>query len=260
MTTGRIGVGFVIVLWMLMEAFSVVASANENIPNTSPDLTATKLIERLGRLENRLADLEGQVATLQHEKMEAQENLKRQQEADAALQSQMAHQTASATVHSPPDEATDPREDRPRHDLVSSWGVRAGYQGFPFGQKEGGFFCGIFLDHELVQQREGMPEGDLDLELGAGVAWSGNDEVTVKSAVVGAPTNVELRQSNDLYLARSEISFKPLEVLRFRALSDGGPGDLGRYHRDAAAGGWTATSDEGTWRAQASRDSRGQSF
>jgi len=53
MITGRIGVGFVIALWMLMETFSLVASAAENSPDAGANLTATKLIERMDRLENR---------------------------------------------------------------------------------------------------------------------------------------------------------------------------------------------------------------
>ena len=38
-----------------------------------------------------------------------------------------------------------------------------------------------------------MPHGDLDFELGAGIAASGNDQVTVTSSIAGRQ-NVEFRQ------------------------------------------------------------------
>jgi hypothetical protein len=224
MTIGRIGVGFVIALWILMEMFALVASAGENSPDTGSNPAVTKLIERMNRLEYRVTGLEAQVVSLNREKMEAQESLKRQQDADAALKSQMARQTASAAVRPSSDQEIDPREDRPRHDLVSSYGARAGYQGFPFGQKEGGFFYGIFLDHLLVQQSEGMPLGDLDLELGAGVAESGTDHVTVNSAVVGAPTVVDFRQRMVSIWPDLKYRFDLWKSYGFVPYLTGGPG------------------------------------
>lgn len=224
MITGRIGVGFVIALWMLMETFSLVASAAENSPDAGANLTATKLIERMDRLENRVTDLEAQVVSLKHEKTEVQESLKRQQEVDAALKVQMARQTASVAGPPPQGEEIDPREDRPRRDLVSSYGVRAGYQGFPFGQKEGGFFYGIFLDHSLVQQSVGMPSGDLDLELGAAVAFSGNDRVTVNSAIVGEPTKVDFRQRMISVWPDLKYRYNLWKSYGFAPYLTGGPG------------------------------------
>ncbi len=194
MTTGRIGIGLVILVWMMMETFATIAWAGEGSPESAVGLAANKLIERMDRLESRVTDLEAQVVTLKREKIDAQESLKRQQEVDAALKSQMAGQTASTAAASTHGDAADPRDERSRHDLISSYGVRAGYQGFPFGQREGGFFYGLFLDHLLAKESEGMPAGDLDFELGAAVARSGNDTVTVNSRVVGEPTKVEFRQ------------------------------------------------------------------
>ena len=224
MITGRIGVGIVIGLWMLMETFSLVANAGENTPDAGPNLTTTKLIERMDRLENRVTDLEGQVVILKREKMEAQESLKRREEADAAFKSQMARQTASAADPLSEGESIDPREDRPRRDLVSSWGVRAGYQGFPFGQKEGGFFYGIFLDHLLARQSEGMPWGDLDLELGAAVAFSGTDKVTVNSAIVGEPTKVDFRQRMISIWPDLKYRYNGWKSYGFTPYLTGGPG------------------------------------
>ena len=105
MTTSRIGIGFAIALWMLIGPFSLVSSAGENSPDA-----ATKLIERMDRLENRVTDLEAQVVTLKREKTEAQESLKHQQEADAALKAQMARQTASAAIQ--PSSGTSDRSSR----------------------------------------------------------------------------------------------------------------------------------------------------
>jgi hypothetical protein len=200
MTTGRIGVGVVFFSWLLMGTFASVAAGGEGSADVGTNRTATKqidaikLIERMDRLEERVTDLETQVVTLKREKTAAERSLRRQEEADSALRSEIARKTASAAELSSQVEPVDPREDRPRRDLISAYGVRAGYQGFPFGQKEGGFFYGFFIDHLLASESDGVPGGDLDFELGAGVARSGNDEITVNSAVVGAPTKVDFRQ------------------------------------------------------------------
>ena len=223
MTTGRIGVGCVIVL-LLMETFSLVAGADESRPDAAPNLAAGRLLERMDRLENRVTDLEAQVVTLKREKTEAQASLQRQQQVDAVLKSQVEHAAASPADHPPQSEEIDPPTRRQRHDLVSSFGVRAGYQGFPFGQREGGFFYGIFLDHLLVQQSEGMPGGDLDLELGAGVARSGNDEVVVNSAVVGAPTKVDFRQRMISIWPSLKYRYDRWQSYGFAPYLTGGPG------------------------------------
>jgi hypothetical protein len=202
MVTGRLGMGLVIASsWLLIGTLTSFAVSSEN-PDAAANpvytnSAANKLVERMDRLENRVTSLEMQVVTLQREKNQAQESLKRQQDAYAALKAQRTREVAEVdnpSPDSPPDPAIDPREGHRRHDLISSYGVRAGYQGFPFGQREGGFFYGFFLDHLLVQQSEGMPAGDLDLEIGAGVARSGNDEIVVNSTVVGEPTKVDFRQ------------------------------------------------------------------
>jgi hypothetical protein len=75
MMTGRIGVGFLIVLLMLLETFPPVAGAGENRSDAGTNVLATRLIQRMDRLENRVTDLEAQVVTLKREKTEAQENL-----------------------------------------------------------------------------------------------------------------------------------------------------------------------------------------
>ena len=191
MTARRLSVVLVLLssIWM-----TTGASASDNVSNPASETASEQTIERLNRLESRMTELESQVATLKREKMEAQQSLKNQQEANAALQSKLAQQQDYSTVHPVPADPAVARDDRRHRDLISNWGVRAGYQGFPFGQKEGGFFYGLFVDSPLVHREDGMPGGDLDLEVGGGLAYSGNDQVTVHSTVVGARTNVELRQ------------------------------------------------------------------
>jgi uncharacterized ferritin-like protein (DUF455 family) len=75
-----------------------------------------------------VTELEAQVVTFKREKTEAQENLQRQQQTDAALKSQIARQTSSIAGQPSQSDPMDPRDERPRHDLISSYGVRAGYQ------------------------------------------------------------------------------------------------------------------------------------
>jgi hypothetical protein len=217
MITGRIGVGCL----LLLLSFSPAAIAAD-APDAGPNVTG--LIARMDHLENRVTDLEAQVVTLKREKTDAQESLKRQQQTDTALKSQMALRNVSMPEEPSEDERTDPRDERPRHDLISSYGVRAGYQGFPFGQREGGFFYGLFLDHLLMQRSEGMPGGDLDLELGAGVGFSGNDEVVVNSTVVGEPTKVDFRQRMISIWPDLKYRYDRWQSYGFMPYLTGGPG------------------------------------
>ena len=121
MSTRRVVVGIAIVLGMLTDVYSLAALASENDTAAISNAGSANLIERLDRLENRLTDLEVQVIILKREKMEVEESLKHQREADAALRSQMMSQTASTVVR-PSQNDPDPREDRVRHDLVYAWG------------------------------------------------------------------------------------------------------------------------------------------
>jgi len=221
MTIGRVQVWLVMTLWVSMQLFPLMADAGGSAPDASADTSAAKLLERMDRLENRVTDLETQVATLKREKSEALDSLKRQQDADAKLQAQVASQHASAT--DPPPESG-PGDERPQRALLSSYGVRAGYQGFPFGQKEGGFYYGVFLDHTLVQHSDGMPAGDLDFEVGAGVARSGNDKLVVNSTVVGAPTTVDFRQRMISVWPDLKYRFNLWQAYGFKPYLTGGPG------------------------------------
>jgi hypothetical protein len=47
MMTGRIGVGFLIVLLMLLETFPLVAGAGENSSDAGTNVIATRLIQRM---------------------------------------------------------------------------------------------------------------------------------------------------------------------------------------------------------------------
>ncbi len=183
-----------------------------------------QILERMDRLEHRVTDLEARVVSLTRENRQAQESLLRQQQTDASLKAQLAHQTASKPVITASGEELDPRDERRRHDLISSYGVRAGYQGFPFGQREGGFFYGLFLDHLLVAQTEGMPAGDLDFELDASVAHSGNDEVIVNSSVVGEPTEVDFRQRMISFWPSLKYRYAGWQSYGFAPYLTGGPG------------------------------------
>ena len=223
MNTGRFSIG-IVTLCILMEGFWLPARAGGN---RTDSIASAQLLQRMDRLENRVTGLEAQVVTLKREKTAAQESLQHQQDADATLQAQMARNTASVAEEPSerdPRVSIDPRDERPRHDLISSYGVRAGYQGFPFGQKEGGFFYGLFLDHLLMQQSEGMPGGDLDLELGAAVAFSGNDELTVNSTVVGAPTQVDFRQRMISVWPALKYRYDRWQSYGFAPYLTGGPG------------------------------------
>lgn len=201
-------------LSVVLGLIPVVAAADES----------TKVLERMDRLEHRVTDLEAQVIVLKRENQQAQESLQRQQQTDTALKAQLAHEAASNTVTTAKGEELDPRDERPRHDLISSYGARAGYQGFPFGQREGGFFYGLFLDHLLVAQNEGMPGGDLDLELGAGVAHSGEDEVVVNSTVIGGPTAVNFRQRMISIWPSLKYRYDRWQSYGFAPYLTGGPG------------------------------------
>lgn len=147
-----------------------------------------KLISRLDALEARVNGLEARVATLTNEKETALRELGDQRKENAELKTALSARTAGTVLAA----VNDPGDDRPRHPI--SAGFRAGYTGFPFGQKEGGFFYGLLLDRRLIDRREGMPYGDLDLELGASVARSGSDQVLVHSSVAGGPVTVDFRQ------------------------------------------------------------------
>jgi len=223
MIAGRVAAGFV-VLSVMFAALSPVANASDTASKVAAGASTEALNERLDRLEDRMNDLESQVTNLKREKTEAEQRLKNQQDANVALKSQLAHQATVAALQSSQDDPRDERGDRPRRDLISNWGVRAGYQGFPFGQKEGGFFYGLFVDSPLVEQRDGMPGGDLDLEVGGGVAFSGNDQVTVFSSVVGARTNVDLRQRMFSIWPGLKYSLDFWNLYGFVPYVTGGPG------------------------------------
>ncbi len=171
-------------MMLMMPAHALAGAHDSAAPR--PDLD--KLASRLESLETRVSSLEARVGTLNEEKQAALRELERQKKVTAELGSALSARTATLAATA----AADPPDDHPRH---PTWaGARGGYTGFPFGQKEGGFFYGLFLERDLIERREGMPYGNLDLELGAGVARSGTDHVLVHSAVAGGPVVVDFRQ------------------------------------------------------------------
>lgn len=153
--------------------------------------TAAQVVERLNKLESRVTDLEGQVASLKQEKRAIETDLQRQERENVALKSRIEDPKVAPN---PAQQLASDSDRRPHNPLISYYGFRAGYQGFPFGQREGGYFYGIFLDHALANEADGVPLGALDFEVGANVAFSGTDQVLVHSTVVGAPQEVGFRQ------------------------------------------------------------------
>jgi hypothetical protein len=196
---------------------STIAGASESSP---PNVL--ELARRIDVLEARLSDLETQVGSLKQEKRTVARSLDLQRQENAALKSQLASLPGSMTGRAAAAEKNPALEDRPDH---PTWaGVRAGYQGFPFGQKEGGFYYGAFVGHRLIDHREGMPYGDLDFEFGAGVARSGNDQVTVNSSAAGGRVNVELRQRMISIWPDLKYQLNPLTSWGFSPYVTGGPG------------------------------------
>jgi hypothetical protein len=204
---------FLICMSVLIAMLPLAALAAESDP------TAAQVIERLNKLESRVNDLEGQVASLKQEKQVIETKLQRQEHKNVALRSKIEDPMPANQA-----QLTNDTDQPRRPPLISSYGVRAGYQGFPFGQREGGYFYGIFLDHAVANEADGVPLGDLDFEVGANVAFSGTDQVLVHSTVVGAPQEVGLRQR--MFSFWPDLKYK-LNVLNRYGLSPyvtGGPG------------------------------------
>ncbi len=186
----------------------------------------TGLSGRMDRLEARLQELEGQVAQLRSEKQRVQENLEREKQETTTLRARLA-QPAAVASSDHPREARIADDEQARSATVSEWGTRVGYQGFPFGQREGGFFYSFFFGHRLFDEAEGIPFGDLDTEIAVGIGRSGSDHLTGFSEVLLQKVNFEYRQTILSGLLGMKYYFNHWAPMGLRPYVAGGPGIWG---------------------------------
>ncbi len=174
-----------------------IASAGPSAPDQVPGAAAdAALADRVGRLEARLQEVESEVDRLKHEKQEVENELDRQR-AEAAAPKSM--QPVASSASSRPSGMGSAADDRSGLTIPSSVvGTRLGYQGFPFKQKEGGFFYSFFFDRRLrgeTDETAELPFGDLDFEIAVGVGRSGTDHVEATSMTLLQTVKVEYRQN-----------------------------------------------------------------
>jgi cell division protein FtsB len=197
-------------LWVSATSASTVTA---DVAPSAPDPVSVSA--RLDRLEARLQSVEAEVTKLRQEK----------QALEAALENQTRETASMARKSAESIPATDRR---PEVAIPSThWGARIGYQGFPYGQREGGVMYGVFLDHRLLAESDGVPFGDLDTEIGVNVARSGIDHLRTFSQVQLQQVRIEYRQvmlSGWLGLKYYFDRWAPLGV---RPYLTGGPGIWG---------------------------------
>jgi hypothetical protein len=174
-----------------------VASAGPSVPDQGSGTPAdAALSDRVGRLEARLQEVESEVDRLKHEKQEVQNELD-QQRADAAAPK--SGQPVASPASSRPSGMQSDTDDRSTLTIPSSAvGTRLGYQGFPFKQKEGGFFYSFFFDRRLrgeTDETGKLPSGDLDFEVAVGVGRSGTDHLEATSLALLQTVKVQYQQT-----------------------------------------------------------------
>jgi len=170
------------------------ASAGPSAPDQGPGAPAdAALSDRVSRLEARLQEVESEVERLKHEKQEVQIELD-QQRADAAAPK--SRQPAASLASGRPSAMQSAADDQSALTIPSSAvGTRLGYQGFPFKQKEGGFFYSFFFDRRLRGETEGLPFCDLDFEVAVGVGRSGTDHLEATSLALLQTVKVQYQQT-----------------------------------------------------------------
>jgi hypothetical protein len=180
------------------------------------------LAARLDRLEARLMEVEGEVAELRHEKLAVEQELEAQKRETAALKEARVPQAASSVSFlSPPGKA--PEVDPPPPLPDTYWGAQFGYQGFPFAQRGGGYSYGFYLDHLLLPRGE-QSFGDLDVNVGLGVAKSGSEHFDVFSVLLGQTERIEFRQTILSLTPGLKYYFNSLAPWGVRPYIVGGPG------------------------------------
>jgi hypothetical protein len=173
---------------------SVPSAAAQPVTSAHVATDAASLSDRVDRLAARLQEVETEVAQLRREKQAVQQDLDHQKQEAAALKAQLTQPAASPSYRP---SQTQVAADKPAGHNVpgSQWGTRVGYQDFPYGQQQGGFFYSFFFDHRLFSQEEGIPLGDVSAEINVGIGRSGNDKIPSFSSFFLQTRQIEFRQT-----------------------------------------------------------------
>lgn len=105
---------------------------------------------------------------------------------------------------------------------VAEFGFRQGYSGFPFGQRNGGFVYGGYMSFHLLDQRDGLPFGNLDGDVMIGVANSGVDSVP-NTNLFGQKQVLNVRQTMWPVWFSVKYFLDLWKPYGFRPYVDGGP-------------------------------------
>jgi hypothetical protein len=197
-----------------------IANAQPTSAAGAPDVAS--LADRINLLEGRLRAVETEVGELRREKQGMQAQLDRQnhQVADGIA-------VVSRTARRPAEAQAETEESAPPSESASAWGTRLGYQGFPYGQKEGGFFYSVFFDRVLFREGEEVPFGDLAAEIAVGVGRSGTDHLESTSDALLEKVKIEYRQTMLSGLPSLKYSLNQWSSYGVRPYLVGGPGIWG---------------------------------
>lgn len=189
-----------------------------------------ELADRLGSVEGRVRQLETERAQHQRQMEKTSADLAQERANVVALRQQLqaASTTASETRSglSKAEAAMSDLKVRSPGAPSTQWGARFGWQGFPFKQRNnGGFFYGVFVDHRLLAETDGVPFGDLDGEIMIAYGKSEvEDNVKVTTALLG-PQKVQFRQHQVSVLAGGRYFLNLWKKdWGFRPYITGGPG------------------------------------
>ena len=180
------------------------------------------LMRKLNRLVDQQKKLEERVGRLERQKLETEQELAHEKETVAKLRASAQKVAVIPTLQ---EEVTRVEEQLPGVP-ATEWGSRLGYQGFPFGQRQGGFFYSVYVDHRLLGMDVGeMRYGDLSGEVAVGLGKSGSDHITVTSDLMGGrKVNTEFRQSMLSVWPTLKYSLLLLRPYGFRPYLTAGPG------------------------------------
>jgi hypothetical protein len=156
---------------------------------------AANLSVRMDRLEARLHQVEDQLTQLQREKQAVQAQLDQQKQEDAALKARLDPPVASPASFASSETRTASDQRRVSEIPSSEWGTRVGYQDFPYMQKHGGLFYSFYFDHTLVREADGIPFGDLGVDINVGIGRSGTDHINDFSDVLFQKFKLDYRQT-----------------------------------------------------------------
>lgn len=181
------------------------------------------LMRELSRVAERQKALEARVERLEARKRAAEAELAREKLTVERLRASAAEKLAN--IPALEKEVTEVNEELPGVPSTE-WGTRLGYQGFPFGQRQGGFFYGIYVDHRLLGMDVGqLRYGDLSGEVTVGLGKSGSDHIMVTSDLMGGKkVNAEYRQSMFSVWPTLKYSLLLLRPYGFRPYVTAGPG------------------------------------